>query len=135
MQKITLLISVTIILLAVAHTVSICPTLFLSPNLYCNKVTAKNVGFQNIYENTNKQSAKVRFTEWIKKVYENGMKVFYSVANTVENNLDNILNFFINRNTNANAEFFNSKIRLFIANQRGGVDTTFFLFRLHKFFT
>jgi transposase len=54
------------------------------------------------------------------------MKVFYSVANTVQNNLDNSLNFFINRNTNANAESFNSKIKLFRANQRGVVVTTFF---------
>ncbi len=90
--------------------------------------------FRNIYEDTNKQSAKVRFTQWIKKVYENEKKVFYSVANTVENNLDNILNFFTNRNTNANAESFNSKIKLFRANQRGVTDTTFFLFRLHKLF-
>jgi transposase len=52
------------------------------------------------------------------------MKVFYSVANTVQNNLDNSLNFFINRN--ANAESFNSKIKLFRANQRGVVVTTFF---------
>ena len=94
----------------------------------------ETLAFRNIYEDINKQSAKVRFTEWIKKVYENEMKVFYSVANTVENNLDNILNFFINRNTNANAESFNSKIKLFRANQRGVVDTTFFLFRLHKLF-
>ena len=72
--------------------------------------------------------------EWIKKVNENEMKIFYSVANTVENNLENILNFFTNRNTNANAESFNSKIKLFRANQRGEVDTTFFLFRLSKLF-
>ncbi len=94
----------------------------------------ETLAFRNIYEDTNKQSAKTRFIEWIKKVNENEMKVFYSVANTIENNLDNILNFFTNRNTNANAESFNSKIKLFRANQRGVVDTTFFLFRLHKLF-
>ncbi|MBC7587817.1 MAG: transposase, partial [Chitinophagaceae bacterium] len=37
-------------------------------------------------------------------------------------------------NTNANAESFNSKIKLFRANQRGVVDTKFFLFRLQKLF-
>lgn len=94
----------------------------------------ETLAFRNIYEDNNKESAKVRFIQWIKKVHENEMKIFYSVANTVENNLDNILNFFVNRNTNANAESFNSKIKLFRANLRGVADTTFFLFRLHKLF-
>jgi transposase len=94
----------------------------------------ETLAFRNIYEDTNKRSAKTKFIEWIKKVNENEMKIFYSVANTVENNLENILNFFTNRNTNANAESFNSKIKLFRANQRGVVDTTFFLFRLSKLF-
>jgi transposase len=92
----------------------------------------ETLAFRNIYEDTNKRSAKTRFMEWIKKVNENEMKIFYSVANTVENNLENILNFFTNRNTNANAESFNSKIKLFRANQRGVVDTTFFLFSVSK---
>ncbi|WP_394812342.1 transposase [Flavobacterium psychrophilum] len=34
-----------------------------------------------------------------------------------------MLNFFKNRHTNANAESFNSKIKLFRANQRGVVET------------
>jgi transposase len=94
----------------------------------------QTLAFRNIYEATDKPSAKTRFIEWIKKVHESEMKLFYSVANTVENNLENILNFFTNRNTNANAESFNSKIKLFRANQRGVVDTAFFLFRLSKLF-
>ncbi|MCB6000526.1 transposase, partial [Flavobacterium psychrophilum] len=36
--------------------------------------------------------------------------------------------------TNANAESFNSKIKLFRANQRGVVDVKFFLFRMEKLF-
>ena len=62
------------------------------------------------------------------------MKEFNTVSNTVKNNLPHILNFFVNRNTNANAESFNSKIKLFRANLRGVTDTKFFLFRLHKLF-
>lgn len=92
------------------------------------------LAFRNIYEDTNKSNAETRFNKWINEVAEKEMKVFYTVANTVKNNLENILNFFINRNTNANAESFNSKIKLFRANQRGVVDTKFFLFRLHKLF-
>ena len=48
--------------------------------------------------------------------------------------LETILNFFVKRNTNANAESFNSKIKLFRANQRGVINTKFFLFRLEKLF-
>ena len=92
------------------------------------------LAFRNIYEVTNIDIAKLKFEAWIKKVQENEMKAFYTVANTVNNNLDNILNFFNNRHTNANAESFNSKIKLFRANLRGVVDTKFFLFRLHKLF-
>ena len=78
--------------------------------------------------------ARIKFEAWIKKIQDNEMKAFYTVANTVNNNLDNILNFFKNRHTNANAESFNSKIKLFRANLRGVTDTRFFLFRLHKLF-
>jgi len=92
------------------------------------------LAFRNIYEEINIDKAKIRFESWIKKIHDNQMKDFYTVANTVENNLENIVNFFKNRNTNANAESFNSKIKLFRANQRGVKDTEFFMFRLHKLF-
>jgi transposase len=94
----------------------------------------QTLAFRNIYEDKNMHSAKNRFNSWINEIIEKEVKEFYTVANTVKNNLDNILNFFINRHTNANAESFNSKIKLFRANQRGVVDTSFFLFRLHKLF-
>lgn len=94
----------------------------------------QTLAFRNIYEDKNMQSAKTRFNSWITEITKKEVKEFYTVANTVKHNLDNILNFFINRHTNANAESFNSKIKLFRANQRGVVDTSFFLFRLHKLF-
>ena len=92
------------------------------------------LAFRNIYEQTNIDNAKLKFEAWIKKVHDNEMKAFYTVANTVNINLNNILNFFKNRHTNANAESFNSKIKLFRANLRGVTDTKFLLFRLHKLF-
>lgn len=90
--------------------------------------------FRNIYEQKDLAAAKRLFNEWIAKTHTAEMKTFYTVANTVRNNLENILNFFINRNTNANAESFNSKIKLFRANLRGVAETKFFLFRLYKLF-
>jgi len=90
--------------------------------------------FRQIYEIINQAYAKQRFIQWIDKT--NSLKIleFNTVANTVKNNLDNILNFFINRHTNANAESFNAKVKLFRANLRGVTDTKFFLFRLHKLY-
>jgi transposase len=90
--------------------------------------------FRNIYEQANIDNAKDKFISWINDTYRLELKEFYTAANTVNSNLKNIVNFFVNRNTNANAESFNSKIKLFRANQRGVTDTKFFLFRLHKLF-
>jgi transposase len=95
----------------------------------------QTLAFRSIYEDYDIHSAKTKFTKWISEIMDKEVKEFYTVANTVKNNLYNILNFFVNRNTNANAESFNSKIKLFRANQRGVVDTQFFLFRLHKLFS
>lgn len=90
--------------------------------------------FRNIYELTDKIMARERFEKWIENTFKNELKTFYTSANTVKANFKNILNFFNNRNTNANAESFNAKIKLFRANLRGVTDTSFFLFRLHKLF-
>ena len=72
------------------------------PNL---KTTYHEVlAFRNIYEEKSKEKARIKMEAWIKKVHDKEMKDFYSVANTVESNLENILNFFNYRNTNANAD-------------------------------
>lgn len=60
------------------------------------------------------------------KTKQLAIKEFNSVSNTLQNNFDNILAFFNNRNTNASTESFNSKIKLFRANLRGVTDTKFF---------
>jgi transposase len=90
--------------------------------------------FRSIYENRDELMAQERFNKWIEDTFEQKLETFYTTANTVKANFKNILNFFNNRNTNANAESFNAKIKLFRANLRGVTDTCFFLFRLHKLF-
>ena len=92
------------------------------------------MAFRNIYENKRLDTAKEQFESWINKSLNQNIKEFNTVANSLQYNLDNILNFFKNRNTNANAESFNSKIKLFRANLRGVTDTPFFLFRLQNLF-
>ena len=57
-----------------------------------------------------------------------------TIVKTVYNNYDEILNFFVNRSTNASAESFNAKIKSFRASLRGVSDINFFLFRLAKIY-
>jgi len=90
--------------------------------------------FRNMYEATDKVQAVNRLEKWQKANETLNLKKFNIAANSIEYNRDNILNFFNNRSTNASAESFNSKIKLFRANLRGVSDTTFFLFRLAKLF-
>lgn len=98
------------------------------------KAYLHTIALRNIYNNQNRVNAHEQFKQWIKATKETGLDTFNTVANTIENKLSTILNFFEYRNTNANAESFNSKIKLFRANLRGVVDTKFFLFRLSKLF-
>ena len=90
--------------------------------------------FRNIYETKSKSDAKLFMEDWIENIFTSSYKEFYTVANSIKYHLDNILNFFNNRNTNANAESFNAKIKLFRANLRGVRNVDFFLFRLAKLF-
>ena len=90
--------------------------------------------FRNIYKSKSKIMALCKLTEWKEKVGALNIKEFNTAVNSIENHLENILNFFDNKSTNANAESFNSKIKLFRANLRGVTDVKFFLFRLGKLF-
>ena len=90
--------------------------------------------FRKIYECKSKSTARNNFEQWIEKTQNMDVKEFNIAARSIEYHLDNILNFFDNRNTNAFAESFNSKIKLFRANSRGVKDTTFFLFRIATLF-
>ena len=92
------------------------------------------LSFRNIYKNTNKLKALLQFNEWKEKVEATKIDEFNTVVRSLEYHLDDILNFFDNRSTNANAESFNSKIKGFRANLRGVTDVKFFLFRLEKLF-
>jgi len=92
------------------------------------------LSFRNIYKNISKTNALNEFSEWKDKVIEMKIDEFNTVVHSIEYHLDNILNFFDNRSTNANAESFNSKIKGFRANLRGVTDIKFFLFRLEKLF-
>lgn len=79
-----------------------------------------------------KDVARAKLALWYNKIEEYGYDTFSTVANSIENHYERILNFFVNRSTNAEAEAFNAKIKAFRASFRGVVDRKFFLFRLAK---
>lgn len=80
--------------------------------------------------NYDKDVARAKLALWYNKIEEYGYDTFTTVANSIENHYERILNFFVNRSTNAVAEAFNAKIKAFRASFRGVVDMSFFLFRL-----
>lgn len=67
---------------------------------------------------------------WYNDLMNAKFKSFRTIAETVYTNNQEILNFFINRATNASAESFNCKIKSFRAQLRGVTDVKYFLFRL-----
>lgn len=85
-------------------------------------------------KNTIKDAARLSLARWYDKVEKAGFKSFNIIGNTLYENSDEVLNFFINRATNAFAESFNAKIKAFRASLRGVIDVKFFLFRLTKLY-
>lgn len=81
-------------------------------------------------KNTIKDVARLSMARWYNKVEEAGFHSFNVIAATFYEHYDEILNFYNNRASNAIAESFNAKIKLFRANLRGVVDKKFFLFRI-----
>lgn len=85
-------------------------------------------------KNTIKDTARLSMAKWYNKVEKAGFHSFNVIAATFYEHYDDILNFYNNRSSNAAAESFNSKIKLFRANLRGVADKKFFLFRISKLY-
>ena len=85
-------------------------------------------------ENEQKPDCRDGLRSWYTKVGEFGNKAFNDIAAAMYDREDEILNYFVNRSTNASAESLNAKIKQFRALLRGIVDKRFFLFRLTKIY-
>ena len=85
-------------------------------------------------KNSTKEAARLSLARWYNDVAEADFKSFNTISATIYEHHDEILNFFINRSTNASAESFNAKIKAFRASLRGVTDMKFFLFRVAKIF-
>lgn len=75
-----------------------------------------------------------RMNKWYEKVIALGNNNFRSVIKTFKNHAPTILNYFRRRATNASAEAFNSKVKIFRSQMRGVRDRDFFIFRLVKLY-
>jgi transposase len=82
----------------------------------------------------NKITGKQSFERWYVNVTEANFDAFNTIVKTIIQHQNDILNYFINRATNASAESFNAKIKAFRASLRGVQDIKFFLYRVHKIF-
>lgn len=77
-----------------------------------------------------KEAARLNLARWYDKVDNAGFKSFQTIAATIYEHHDEILNFFNKRSTNAQAESLNSKIKEFRARLHGVNDKKFFLYRI-----
>ena len=92
-------------------------------------------GLRDIFNKTTSiQVGYTKLAHWYKDVENSGFRAFNTIANTITLNYRSILNYFINRSTNASAESFNAKIKAFRAQFRGVKNIEFFLFRLTTIF-
>jgi len=91
--------------------------------------------FRNCYENSYSiDEAKIALEKWYAKVEDSEIVEFLLPVSTVRAHEDTILNYFVNRSTNASAESFNAKLKGFRALVRGVGDKKFFIFRISRIY-
>jgi len=91
--------------------------------------------FRSFYENSKTVSdAKEALEKWYKKVEEKNLDSFITASESIRLHETTILNYFINRSTNASAESFNAKLKGLRSVVRGVRDKKFFLFRVSKLY-
>ena len=92
-------------------------------------------GLRKIYNQAlDPDTARLKLAHWFDQIEKAGLDSFNSIKKTFEVHHKQIINYFINRSTNAFAESFNAKIKDFRRSLRGVADIDFFLFRLTKIF-
>lgn len=95
-----------------------------------------SINFRSIYEySQTKKQARKMLDKWYSKVKEKQFDSFITTAEYLKTRENIILNYFVNRSTNASAESFNAKLKGFRTLVRGVIDKKFFLFRVSKIFS
>ena len=93
-----------------------------------NLINSLRAVFRN--KELTKETAKEKLGEWYEKVAACTLREIKSVRDTIKFYEDEILNYFIKRQTNASAESLNSKVKCFRAQVKGVRDIPFFMYRL-----
>jgi transposase len=95
----------------------------------------QSMELSNIFSHSqNRLVAFKKLALWYNSIEKLELKSFNTIAKTIQNNYEHILNYFDNKSTNASAESFNAKIKALRSQFRGVRDITFFLFRLQKIY-
>lgn len=81
-----------------------------------------------------KETARTKLGEWYKEVSASKIKEVISAMQVLKGKEDSVLNFFVNRSTNAAAESLNAKMKGFRSELRGVKDLPFFLYRCAMIF-
>ncbi|MFO7445697.1 MAG: transposase [Ignavibacteriaceae bacterium] len=89
--------------------------------------------FKMVYR-MNKLRAEFHLRDWIKRAKNSGIEMFNTVANSIKNSSGGILNYLINRSTNASVENFNRKLKSFLSTLRGVNSKDLFFYRLIKLY-
>ena len=76
-----------------------------------------------------REEARKKLHEWYAKVAACTLREIKSVRDTIKDREEDVLNFFVNRSTNAFAESLNSMIKGFRTRLRGVRDVSFFMYR------
>lgn len=97
-----------------------------------NLINSLRAVFRN--KKLTKETAKEKLGEWYEKVAACTLREIKSVRDTIKFYEDEILNYFIKRQTNASAESLNSKVKCFRAQVKGVRDVPFFMYRLATVF-
>lgn len=91
--------------------------------------------FRSVYEfSENVAEGKKALAKWYRNVEKKQLPSFLAVAESIRLHETTILNYFVNRSTNASAESFNAKLKNFRAVVRGIRDRTFHLYRIAKLY-
>lgn len=80
------------------------------------------------------EEARKRLHDWYKEVNACTLREIKSARDCIKAREEEVLNYFINRSTNASAESLNSKIKGFRAQLHGIADIPFFLYRVCTIF-
>lgn len=91
--------------------------------------------FRSCYEFSQTiREGKTALAKWYRRVEDKKMDSFLIAAESIRLHEVTVLNYFVNRSTNASAESFNAKLKNFRAVVRGVRDRTFHLFRIAKLY-